>query len=650
MTKLYEPNPDFQKNAHIDSMKKYRELWHYADENAENFWNNLAKEKIDWSKPYDKVLNTNKAPFYSWYEGGKLNVSNQCIDRHLKERGNKTAIAWETESGATRNITYKELSVSVNKFANLLVDDLGVKKGDRVVIYMPMIPETVFAMLACARIGAVHVVVFGGFSAEVLRERIIDTGAKIIITADGSFRHGKPFGLKAIVDEALNNPLAALCDKVLVIENNHQKISYKKGRDYSYPILIEHQSPILEPEQMDSEDTLFILHTSGSTGKPKGVQHTTAGYILWAQYTTEIVFDIKEKDIFWCTADIGWITGHTYGVYGPLAAGSTILMYEGVPTFPDAGRWWKIIEKHHVTQFYTAPTAIRSLRKLGPNEPEKYDLSSLKVLGCVGEPINPEAWLWYYNVIGGGRCPIVDTWWQTETGGHMISPLPGATPTKPGSATLPLPGINAEILDTNGNPSKPGEKGYLCITKPWPSMFRSIWRDDRRYINGYFDIIQKKDSEYITYFSGDGAFYDENGYIVITGRTDDVMNISGHRIGSAEIESAITSHELIAEVAVVGRPDDISGEQIVAYIVPKNIGRSDKSVILSELNIILSSEIGPVIKIGMLVVVPGLPKTRSGKVLRRILRSIARGDDPTHDLSTIEDPTIVKIIQDIFLD
>ncbi len=649
MPKLYKPHPELQKNAHINSMDMYRQLWQHADEQPEVYWDKLAKEKITWIKPYNKVLNSNKAPFYSWFEGGKLNIADQCTDRHLAKNSNKNAIIWESESGKTRKITYKKLSVSVNKFANILVNDLGVKKGDRVVIYMPIIPEAAFAMLACAKIGAIHVVVFGGFSAEVLRERIVDTKAKVVITADGAYRHGKPYMLKPIVDQALSECPADLCNKVLVVKHNNGEIPFVSERDYDYQSLVKLQKSTFKSEPMDSEDISFILHTSGSTGKPKGIQHTTAGYILWAQYTSEIVFDLKEDSVFWCTADIGWITGHTYGIYGPLAAGATIVMYEGILTYPDAGRCWKIIEKHHVTQLYTAPTAIRLLHKVGPNEPAKYDLSSLKVLGTVGEPINPEAWLWYYNVVGGGRCPIVDTWWQTETGGHIISPLPGATPIKPGSATLPLPGISVEILDINGSPVNQGIQGLLCITKPWPSMFRSVWQDSNRYISSYFDVIKSKDNNKYIYFSGDGAFYDENGYIVVTGRTDDVMNVSGHRVSSAEVESAIASHATIAEVAVVGRPDEITGESIVAYIVHRdNYSDSDKSTTLNELNIILSKEIGSIIKIKTLVIVPGLPKTRSGKLLRRLLRSIARNEQPTQDLSTIEDPTIAKVIQDIF--
>lgn len=646
MPDLNKPNPEFQKHSYINNMDVYRQMWKYADEEPEKYWDGLAKQKIDWIQPYNNVINKDKAPFYSWFEGGKLNITDQCIDRHLNNDGSKTAIIWESESGKVRKISYKELSISVNKFANLLVNDFGIKKGDRVVIYMPMIPETIFTMLACARIGAVHVVVFGGFSADVLHERILDTEASLVITVDGSFRRGKSYTLKTIVDEALENTTNK---KVLMIKHNFQKVAMLDGRDYDYYSMIERQSPIFESEPLDSEDAFFILHTSGSTGKPKGIKHTTAGYILWAQYTTEIVFDLKKNDIFWCTADVGWITGHTYGVYGPLAVGATILMYEGVPTHPNAGRWWNIIEKHKVTQFYTAPTAIRLLRKVGPDEPMKYNLSSLKVLGTVGEPMDPETWGWYSDVIGDGRCPVVDTWWQTETGGHIISPLPGATPTKPGSVTLPLPGIKTEILDINGNSVSQGEQGFLCITKPWPSMFRSIWQDNERYVSGYFDVISGDGVKKHIYFSGDGAFFDENGYITVTGRMDDVMNVSGHRVSSSEIESSIISHAKAAEVAVVGRPDEISGENIVAFVVTNdNQGDLDKLEILSQLNTILAKKIGPIIKINKLVIVEALPKTRSGKVLRRILRSIAHGEQSIYDLSTIEDPACIDQIQKEF--
>jgi acetyl-CoA synthetase len=500
-------------------------------------------------------------------------------------------------------------------------------------------------MLACAKIGAIHSIVFGGFSAEALRDRIQDAQARLVITADGAFRRGKPYMLKPVVDEALSEGCES-CEKVLIVQRNFEDIDYVPGRDYVYNEMIMNESQHCDPEWMDAEDPLFLLYTSGSTGKPKGVQHSSAGYILWAQYTMEHVFDVKENDTFWCTADVGWITGHTYIVYGPLAMGATTIMYEGVPTFPDVGRWWKMIEEHRVNQFYTAPTAIRLLHKQGANEPRKYDLSSLKVLGTVGEPINPDAWMWYYNEIGGGKCSIVDTWWQTETGGHMITPLPGATPIKPGSATFPLPGIMAEIIDENGNPTPKGEKGFLCITKPWPSMIRTIWGDDERFKKSYFGDC-KKDGKPV-YFSGDGAMYDDDGYIIITGRTDDVINVSGHRLGTAEIEAVLGHHPNVAEVAVVGRPDPIKGEGIFAYIVIKGEDTIGEEVsMIQELNKLIAKEIGNIAKLDAIRFVPGLPKTRSGKIMRRILRSIAKGEEITQDTSTLEDPSIVEKIQNL---
>ena len=644
MSNLFYPDQKFQQQAYIKSMDEYWDLCRQANSNPDKFWSDLANSKIDWFKQFDSVLDESKAPFYSWFDGGELNVSYQCIDRHLKAQKNKTAIIWEGESGETRRYTYGQLSKHVNRFANLLKSQFEIKKGDRIVIYMPMIPEALFAMLACSRIGAIHVVVFGGFSAEVLRERIEDSNAKLIITADGAFRHGKPYMLKPIVDESLLDFSRPGKSKVLVVEHNYQKVDYVKERDYRYNELIDSQSTECQPETMKSEDSLFILHTSGSTGKPKGIQHSTAGYILWAQYTLQNVFDIKDNDIFWCTADIGWITGHTYTTYGPLALGATTLIYEGTPTYPDSGRFWNIIEKHKVTQFYTAPTAIRLLRKEGPDEPKKYDLSSLKVIGTVGEPINPEAWNWYYQEIGRGHCPVVDTWWQTETGGHIISPLPGATPLKPGSATLPLPGISVEILDEDGKSVEQGKKGLLCITRPWPSMLRNVWGDKDRYVSTYFGKVNKDGKP--VYFAGDGALVDENGYMVITGRVDDVINIAGHRVGTAEVESVLSLYKDISEVAVVSRPDEIRGEQIFAFIVARdNLPNDDKEILLSNLNKLLNKEIGHFIQLADFAIVPGLPKTRSGKILRRILKSIASNEPITQDISTLDDPTIVSKIK-----
>jgi acetyl-CoA synthetase len=506
-----------------------------------------------------------------------------------------------------------------------------------------MILEAAYAMLACARIGAIHSVVFGGFSADALKDRILDANAKVVITADGAFRKGKPYMLKPVVDEAIKD--VECVQKVIVVERNGEEIAWN-DRDVSYEELIKNQSSFCEAEEMDSEDPLFLLYTSGSTGKPKGVQHSTAGYILWAQMTMENVFDLRDNDTFWCTADIGWITGHTYIIYGPLAAGTTTLMFEGVFTYPDAGRAWRMVEEYQVNQFYTAPTAIRLLNKIGADEPKKYDLSSLRVLGTVGEPIDPEAWMWYYEEVGGGRCPIVDTWWQTETGGHMITPIASATPIKPASATFPLPGIKAEIIDENGNKVAPNEKGLLCITKPWPSMIRTIWGDPERFVSSYFSTA-KKDGKPV-YFSGDGAIYDEDGYIFITGRVDDVINVSGHRLGTAEIEAAVKKVDLIAENAVVGKPDSIKGESIFAYIVLKGEDNLATEVeVLQAINEVISKEIGNIAKVDSIAIVPGLPKTRSGKIMRRILRSIAKGEEITQDISTLEDPTIVEKIQNI---
>ncbi len=639
--KIYPPNPEFAKNARIKSMQEYHALMNEAKEDYEGFWKRYADEKIKWLAPYDKVLDESDAPFYKWFTNGKLNVTIQCIDRHLENRGDKIAILFEGDRGDVRKITYKELSLEVNRFANLLKNRFGVKKGDRVVLYMPMIPEAAFAMLACARIGAIHSIVFGGFSAEALKDRIEDAQAKLIITSDGAYRKSKPYLLKPVVDNALKDGIKSV-EAVLVVKRNNEDIEWISGRDHCYNDLIKEQSDICEPEIMDSEDPLFLLYTSGSTGKPKGVQHAQAGYILWAQMTMEWVFDVKDDDVYWCTADIGWITGHTYIVYGPLAAGTTTVMFEGVPTYPDAGRAWKMVQEHKITQFYTAPTAIRVLHKMGENEPKKYDLTSLKVLGTVGEPIDPPAWQWYHDEVGGGRCAIVDTWWQTETGGHMISPLPGATPIKPSCATFALPGIMAEVIERDGTPKEVGETGLLCITKPWPSMIRTIWGDPQRFKKSYFgDAV--KDSKPV-YFSGDGAMVDENGYITITGRVDDVINVSGHRLGTAEIEAAVAEDEKVAEVAVVGRPHTIKGESIFVFLVLKE-GEVNEDI-KTHINTLLSEEIGNIAKADDIVAVPGLPKTRSGKIMRRILRSIAKGEKITQDISTLEDPSIVAKIEE----
>ncbi|MGE4419733.1 MAG: acetate--CoA ligase [Sulfurimonas sp.] len=638
---VFKPNKEFAKNARIKNMCEYQALQDAATEDYEGFWGSYAKEKLEWIEPFTNVLDESNFPFVKWFEGGKLNVSAQCIDRHLSSRKNKAAIIFEGDRGDKQIITYLELYYNVNRFANLLKNEFGVKKSDRVIIYMPMIPEAAYAMLACARIGAIHSIVFGGFSAEALKDRIEDAEAKVVITADGAFRKDKPYMLKPVVDTALQGETPV--KKVLVVERNGEDVTWVAGRDYSYNELIKHQGVTCEPEVMDAEDPLFLLYTSGSTGKPKGVQHNSAGYILWAQMTMEWVFDVKENDTYWCTADVGWITGHTYIVYGPLAMGATTIMFEGVPTYPDAGRPWKMVEEYKVNQFYTAPTAIRVLHKTGEHEPAKYDLSSLKVLGTVGEPIDPPAWKWYYEAIGGGKCAIVDTYWQTETGGHIVSPLPGATPIKPACATFPLPGIMAEILDENGVKSEVGEKGLMCVTRPWPSMIRGVWGDEERFVKSYFGDV-KKDGKPV-YFTGDGAFYDEEGYITITGRTDDVINVSGHRMGTAEVEAAVKKHPNVAEVAVVGKPHEIKGEGIFAYIVLKSdSGIADEVEEVKAINKVIQKEIGNIALCDDVVFVTGLPKTRSGKIMRRILRSIAKGEEITQDTSTLEDPSIVATI------
>ncbi|OQX58546.1 MAG: acetate--CoA ligase [Helicobacteraceae bacterium 4484_230] len=644
---VFKPNREFAKEARIKNICEYNELQEWAREDYEGFWDHYAKEKIDWIEPYHTVLDESDAPFVKWFDGGKLNVSVQCVDRHLKTRKNKAAIIFEGDDGDFRTITYLELHFNVNKMANLLKNEFGVKKGDRVVIYMPMIPEVAYAMLACARIGAIHSIVFGGFSSEALRDRIEDADARLVITADGAFRKEKPYMLKPVVDKALagNTPV----EKVLVVKRNFEEIEWVEGRDYSYNDMIDRQPVECEPEPMESEDPLFLLYTSGSTGKPKGVQHNQAGYILWAQMTMEWVFDVKENDTYWCTADVGWITGHTYIVYGPLAMGATTVMFEGVPTYPDAGRAWKMVEKYRISQFYTAPTAIRVLHSTGEHEPEKYDLSSLKVLGTVGEPIDPPAWEWYYEVVGNSKCAIVDTYWQTETGGHMISPLPGATPIKPGCATLPLPGIMARIVDVEGNEKEVGEEGYLCITRPWPSQIRNVWGDEARYRKSYFGDV-KIDGKPV-YFTGDGAVYDSDGYFTIIGRMDDVINVSGHRMGTAEVEAVINEDEDVAEVAVVGRPHSIKGESIFAYVVLlkplDDNGPRDAAYVKKHINGIIKAEIGNIAMCDDIVFVPGLPKTRSGKIMRRILRSIAKGEAITQDTSTLEDPSVVQAIEKV---
>ncbi|RMH39358.1 MAG: acetate--CoA ligase [Alphaproteobacteria bacterium] len=635
-TKMYPPSPEFVKQAKIDA-KTYEEWYQRSVTDPEGFWGEHGK-RIDWIKPYTKVKNTTFAyPDVSikWYEDATLNVAANCIDRHLAMRGDQTAIIWEPDdpAEAVRHITYKELHREVSKLANVL-KGLGIKRGDRVVLYMPMIPEAAFTMLACARIGAVHSVVFGGFSPDALASRITDCDASLVVTADEGPRGGKNVPLKANVDKALEIHGDV---PVLVVERTGAKVAIKEGRDHSYTALMATASDDCPPEEMSAEDPLFILYTSGSTGKPKGVLHTSGGYLVYVAMTHEYVFDYHDGDVFWCTADVGWITGHSYIVYGPLANGATTLMFEGVPTWPDVGRFWAVCEKHKVNQFYTAPTAIRALMAHGEEPVEKYDLSSLKVLGTVGEPINPEAWEWYNRVVGKGRCPIVDTWWQTETGGHMITPIPGAIPTKPGSATKPFFGVQPVVLDPQSGEeiTSTEAEGVLCFRDSWPSQARSVFGDHDRFVKTYFADYKGY------YFSGDGCRRDADGYYWITGRVDDVLNVSGHRMGTAEIESALVAHPKVSEAAVVGFPHPVKGQGIYCYVTLM-AGEEPSEELRTELRNWVRKEIGPIASPDYIQFAPGLPKTRSGKIMRRILRKIAENDySNLGDTSTLADPSVV---------
>jgi len=637
--RVFPPSEAFVKQANVSGMDAYRKLCAEAEKDFEGFWGRLAKEHVLWHKPFSKVLDESKAPFFRWFEDGELNVSYNCLDRHLKTQPDKTALIFEADDGKVTRISYKELYRRVCMMANGL-KSLGIKKGDRVIVYMPMSIEVVVAMQACARIGAIHSVVFGGFSAKSLQERIIDAGAVAVLTADGQFRGGREIPLKPVVDEALGLGGCDSLKSVVVYKRTGSQLKWDSKRDVWLHDLLNGQSDACEPTWVSAEDPLFILYTSGSTGKPKGIQHSTGGYLLWTILTMKWVFDYKPSDVFWCTADVGWVTGHSYTCYGPLACGATEIVFEGVPTFPDAGRFWKMIQDHKVTVFYTAPTAIRSLIKAGADLPKKYDLSSLRILGTVGEPINPEAWMWYHETVGGGHCPIVDTWWQTETGGHLISPLPGATPTKPGSATFGLPGIFADIVDETGRSVGRGKGGILVIKRPWPAMLRTIWGDPERYKKTYYpDDFQGK-----FYLAGDGASFDEDGYIRIMGRIDDVLNVSGHRLGTMEIESALVANTRVAEAAVVGRPDDLTGEAVVAFVVLKQArpGGDEAKTIVKELQDWVGKEIGPIAKPKDIRFGDNLPKTRSGKIMRRLLRSIAKGEEITQDVTTLENPAILK--------
>ena len=643
--RVFPPSEAVQKAARISGMANYQALCAEAENDYEGFWARLARENVVWSKPFTQILDESNAPFYKWFADGELNASANSLDRHMgTPTENKTAIIFEADDGQVTKVTYRELLDRVSQFANGL-KARGVKKGDRVLLYMPMTIEGVVAMQACARLGATHSVVFGGFSAKAVQERIVDVGAVAVITANYQMRGGKELPLKAIVDEAIAMGGCESIKNVFVYERTASPYAKEAGRDVPFSELLAGQSTDCPPVPVNAEHPLFVLYTSGSTGKPKGVQHSTGGYMLWARQTMRWSFDVQDSDVFWCTADIGWITGHTYVAYGPLAAGATQIVFEGVPTYPNAGRFWQMIERHKCTIFYTAPTAIRSLIKASEADaavhPNASDLSSLRILGSVGEPINPEAWMWYYKHVGQERCPIVDTFWQTENGGHMITPLPGATPLVPGSCTLPLPGITAAIVDEAGHDLPNGAGGMLVVKRPWPSMIRNIWGDPARFKTAYYPA----DFDGKLYLAGDGSVRDVNtGYFTITGRIDDVLNVSGHRMGTMEIESALVSHPKVAEAAVVGRPDDLTGEAICAFVVLKGarpVGEAAAKMV-KELQDHVAKEIGPIAKPKDIRFGENLPKTRSGKIMRRLLRSLAKGDTVAQDVSTLENPAILE--------
>ena len=643
--RVFEPSADMVRQANISGMAAYKALCDEAERDFNGFWSRLAKENLLWHKPFTQVLDESNAPFYRWFADGELNASYNCLDRNLANgNADKTAIIFEADDGKVTRITYRELHAKVCQFANA-IKALGFKKGERALIYMPMSIEVVVAMQACARLGITHSVVFGGFSAKSVQERIVDAGATLVITADEQMRGGKAIPLKPAIDEAFAMGGCEAVRKVIVYKRTGGAVPMTAGRDLWMHELMAGQSSTCDPLWVEAEHPLFILYTSGSTGKPKGVQHSTGGYLLWAALTMKWTFDHKPTDVFWCTADVGWVTGHTYVCYGPLAVGATEVMFEGVPTYPDAGRFWKMIQDHKVTVFYTAPTAIRSLIKANESvpatHPRQYDLSSLRILGTVGEPINPEAWMWYYTNVGRSRCPIVDTWWQTETGGHLITPLPGATPLVPGSCTLPLPGIMAAIVDETGQDVEKGKGGILVIKRPWPGMIRTIWGDPERFKKSYFpDELGGK-----LYLAGDGAIRDKDtGYFRIVGRIDDVLNVSGHRLGTMEIESALVANPLVAEAAVVGRPDELTGEAVCAFVVlkqPRPTGEEAQRI-ARELREWVAKEIGPIAKPKDIRFGDNLPKTRSGKIMRRLLRSLAKGEEIKQDVSTLENPAILE--------
>ena len=634
--RTFPPAPTFSARAHLKPADA-EALRRRAREDHVGFWTDLAAQELTWHTPFTVGLDATRAPNYRWFSDGRLNASYNCLDVHLNTRAEKTAVIFEGEPGDVRRLSYRELHAQVCRFANALKAQ-GVERGDRVIIYMPLTPEILVAMHACNRIGAVHSVVFGGFSAPALRDRIVDTEAKVVITADGGWRGGHVVELKAAADQALTSHGKSV-KRVIVLKRTGQPVAMDPKRDLWWHDAIEGQPAACEPEWVDAEHPLFLLYTSGSTGKPKGIQHATGGYLLGAKLTTQWVFDLRNEDVFWCTADVGWVTGHTYVAYGPLALGATVVLYEGGPTHPDGARFWKNCETHGVTVFYTAPTAIRALMKLGEALPARHDLSRLRLLGTVGEPINPEAWMWYHRVIGQGRCPIVDTWWQTETGAILIAPLPGVTATKPGSCTQPLPGIDADIVDDRGNSVKrPDAGGYLVIRKPWPAMLRTIWRDNARYIANYWEKFNNR-----YYMAGDSAHRDKDGYFWIMGRIDDVLKVAGHRLGTMEIESALVAHPRVAEAAVVGKPHDIKGESVFAYVVLRgDRPRGDTSALTKELREWVGEELGPIAKPDDIRFADNLPKTRSGKIMRRLLKAIARGEEITQDVSTLENPAILE--------
>ena len=632
--RTFPPSAEFAANAYVKSFQDYEKMYAEAEADLPAFWAKQA-EALDWFAPWEKVLDW-EPPHAKWFSGGKINASYNCLDRHLETSGDKTAIIWEGEPGEERRLSYRELHAEVSKFANVL-KGLGVEKGDRVAVYMPLVPELAIAILACSRIGAPHTVIFGGFSADSIRDRVNDCGCKAIITADGGYRRGREIRLKPIVDEAIAE--CPTIENVVVFRRTGTEIDMQQGRDHWWHDLVDEASADCPPEHLDAEHPLYILYTSGTTGKPKGILHTTGGYLTQAAYTTKLVFDLKPEDIYWCTADIGWVTGHSYVVYGPLANAATVLMYEGAPNHPDFDRFWDIIERHKVSILYTAPTAIRSFIRWGREYPDRHDLSSLRVIGTVGEPINPEAWMWYHKVIGGERCPIVDTWWQTETGTIMISPLPGATPTVPGSATRPLPGIVVDIMAKDGRSAAVDEGGYLVVKQPWPSMLRTLWGDDNRYKLAYWSEIEG------VYFAGDGARRDKRGYYWVMGRIDDVINVSGHRLGTAEIESALVSHASVAEAAVVGRPDEIKGQAIAAFVTLEG-GKEGSDELKAELREHVAREIGALARPDDIRFTDALPKTRSGKIMRRLLRELATSGVVAGDVTTLEDRSVLDKLRE----